>query len=211
VSNEYHFVTHWRVEGTCGEVADVLAEPLEFPRWWPSVYLDAQEREPAKAPARVGRRVALYTKGWLPYTLRWESVQTDSRYPHGYSLAASGDLTGTGSWTFTQNGPAVDITFDWRVRADKPLLNSLSVLLRPAFEANHRWAMRQGRESLELELARRRAVSDAARAEVPAPPGPTTLAGVSLLAIVAGAAAGVAYLAMRSGRRRRPRRLHINR
>ena len=26
-SNRYHFVSRWRVEGTCGEVADVLIEP----------------------------------------------------------------------------------------------------------------------------------------------------------------------------------------
>jgi hypothetical protein len=26
-SNEYHFISQWRVEGTCGEVADVLGDP----------------------------------------------------------------------------------------------------------------------------------------------------------------------------------------
>ena len=60
--------------------------------------------------------------------------------------------------------PVVDITYDWRLRAEKPLLRNLSFLLKPLFEANHRWAMAQGEESLKLELARRRAASDAMRA-----------------------------------------------
>jgi hypothetical protein len=30
-SNDYEFITRWRVEGTCGEVADILKEPLALP------------------------------------------------------------------------------------------------------------------------------------------------------------------------------------
>jgi hypothetical protein len=36
---DYHFISRWRVEGTCGEVADVLGDPLALAEWWPSVYL----------------------------------------------------------------------------------------------------------------------------------------------------------------------------
>ena len=72
---------------------------------------------------------------------------------------ASGDFDGRGVWTFEQDGAFVDITYDWRLSAEKPLLRNLSFLLKPLFEANHRWAMAQGEESLKLELARRRATS----------------------------------------------------
>ena len=37
--NEYHFVTHWRFQSTRQEIADILGDPLDLPRWWPSVYL----------------------------------------------------------------------------------------------------------------------------------------------------------------------------
>jgi hypothetical protein len=50
----------------------------------------------------------------------------------------------------------VDIMFDWRIRAEKPLLRWLSFVLKPLFEANHRWAMARGEECLVRELARRR-------------------------------------------------------
>ena len=203
MSNQYEFLTRWRVEGTCGEIADVLGDPLDLPRWWPSVYLRVEERCPPDASG-LGRRVRLHTKGWLPYTLTWESELVESRYPHGFVLAASGDFDGRGVWTFAQDGAWVDITYDWRLSAEKPLLRSLSFLLKPLFETNHRWAMAQGEQSIRLELARRRATSEAARASVPPPPGPVTYAGATLLGGAVIVAAGLGYLLLRS-RRRRPR------
>ena len=143
MSNQYAFVTRWRVEGTCGEVADVLGDPLELSRWWPSVYLRVDELRPSDARG-LGRRVRLHTKGWLPYTLTWEFELVESRYPHGFTLVASGDFDGRGVWTFEQDEAHVDITYDWRLSAEKPLLRNLSFLLKPVFEANHRWAMAQG-------------------------------------------------------------------
>jgi hypothetical protein len=195
-SNDYHFITHWRVEATCGEVADVLGDPLALPRWWPSVYLGVEERRPADTRG-LGRRVRLHTKGWLPYTLTWEFEVVDSVYPRGFTIVANGDFDGRGVWTFRQDGRFVDVEYDWRITAEKPLLRSLSFLLKPIFEANHRWAMARGEESLQLELARRRAMSDAARAEVPPPPGPITYAGAVLIAGVVAAGATVAYLIVR--------------
>src|SRR5215470_8598193 len=114
-SNEYHFVTRWRITGTCGEVADVLRDPLTLSRWWPSCYLDVQLLEPGDAHG-VGRRVALVTRGWLPYTLRWELQVVESRYPRGSSIVATGDFNGRGVWTFEQDGAITDITYDWRIR-----------------------------------------------------------------------------------------------
>jgi hypothetical protein len=201
-ASEYHFVTQWRVEGTCGEVADVIGDPAALARWWPSVYLEVVEVGPP-GPQGVGRRVSLVTKGWLPYTLKWDLVVVESRYPHGFTIEASGDFDGRGVWTFEQRGRDVEVTYDWRIRAGKPLIRNWSFAFKPLFEANHRWAMRQGEESLALELARRRATSDAARRAVPPPPGPVTLAGVGLLAAGTVAGIGLMYLLRRTFRRSR--------
>ena len=57
MDNSYHFVTRWQVEGTCGEVADILGDPIGLARWWPSVYLDVQEL--ADAILRLARDPAL--------------------------------------------------------------------------------------------------------------------------------------------------------
>lgn len=50
----------------------------------------------------------------------------------------------------------MNIVYDWRIRAAKPLLRYLSFLLKPVFSVNHRWAMARGEESLKAELARRK-------------------------------------------------------
>lgn len=171
-SNDYQFVTHWRVRATLDEVAAVLGQARDLPRWWPSVYLDVRELE-AGGPDGLGKVVSLYTKGWLPYTLHWQFQVVEARSPRGFTLEAWGDLTGRGVWTFAQDGDWVDITYDWRVRGDKPLFRYASLLLKPLFAANHHWAMRQGERSLKLELARRGARTAAERARLPAPPGPT--------------------------------------
>lgn len=170
--NDYHFITRWRVEGTVEEVSDALDDVESLPRWWPSVYLDVRVLEPGDERG-VGKLVSLYTKGWLPYTLRWRFRVRDSRYPYGSTLQALGDFDGRGIWTFEQDGPFVNITYDWKIRATKPLLSALSFLLKPIFAANHRWAMARGEESLKLELQRRRAASPAEAARIPPPPGPT--------------------------------------
>jgi hypothetical protein len=170
--NDYHFITRWRVEGTVEEVSDVLDNVRDLPRWWPSVYLDVEVLEPGDERG-IGKLVSLYTKGWLPYTLRWRFRVTDSRYPEGSTIQALGDFEGRGIWTFEQDGPFVNITYDWKIRATKPLLSALSFLLKPIFAANHRWAMARGEESLKLELARRHASTPEEAARIPPPPAPT--------------------------------------
>jgi hypothetical protein len=201
MTNDYHFITRWRVEATCGEVADVLGDPLALTEWWPSVYLAVEETRPPDSRG-LGRRVRLHTKGWLPYTLTWAFEVVDSRYPYGFTIVAEGDFDGRGVWTFAQDGRFVDIEYDWRISAEKPMLRRLSFLLKPIFEANHRWAMARGEESLRLELLRRRATSATARAELPPPPGPVTYAGVVLVAgVVAATASAVWLIAKAVGRR----------
>lgn len=168
-NTSYHFITHWQVEATCQEIYGILKEADDLARWWPSVYLSVTTLEPGDPDGR-GKLVDLYTKGWLPYTLRWQ-FQVAEVHPQdhsGFSLKAMGDFTGFGVWTFTQRGAICDVVYDWRIEAEKPLLKYLSFLLKPLFSANHHWAMRKGLESLLLELRRSRGEQS-----VPAPPPPT--------------------------------------
>jgi len=202
-TNDYHFITTWRVPGTAREVSEVLADAADLPRWWPAVYLDVKVLEPGDENG-IGKVMDLYTKGWLPYTLRWKFRVTESNPPRGFALVADGDFVGRGIWTLTQDGDMVDVVYDWKIRADKPLLRFFSFVMKPIFAANHRWAMARGEESLKLELARRHAATAAERAHVHAPPGPTSASPFALLA-------GAGALALAAGtllaRRRRGERL----
>lgn len=154
-SNEYYFVTRWRVRGTAEEIYRLLADAPDLARWWPAVYLEVRELLPGNDEG-IGKVVSLYTKGWLPYRLRWQFRVTEANFPSGYAIEASGDFVGRGVWRFVQDADDVDITYHWTVRANKPLLRYLSFLLKPIFAANHRWAMAQGEKSLIAELERRR-------------------------------------------------------
>jgi len=172
-TNAYHFMTNWRVKSTVQEINEVLGDAASLTRWWPSVYLDVRVLEPGQAPFGLGRVVSLFTKGWLPYTLRWQFKVSEVNYPHGFRLDAIGDFIGRGIWTFTQDNEWVNVTYDWKISAEKGLLKSFSFIFKPIFSANHLWAMRQGEESLQLELRRRHAQTSEERAAVPPPPGPT--------------------------------------
>ena len=192
-SSQYHFVTRWRVVGTVDEVSEILQKPEDFPRWWPSVYLEAEVLAPGDDRG-VGRVVRLLTKGFLPYSLSWRLRVVESRRPYGFTIEADGDFVGRGVWAFDQEGAWVDIAFDWRITVGKPGVKQLSPLLKPLFAANHRWAMRRGEESLKLELARRRRGA-AAGGPTDAPPGPTTTSPWPLLLAAAAAVLGAIALA----------------
>jgi hypothetical protein len=193
-TNDYHFITSWRIQGTIEEIAHILADAPSLTRWWPSVYLEVHELEPGDARG-LGKVIGLYTKGWLPYTLRWQ-FRVSEIASNGFTLQAKGDFVGRGIWTFAQDGDWAIVTYDWKIQADKPLLRRLSFLMKPIFAANHHWAMAQGQRSLKLELARRHAATTEELARIPAPPGPTTSSPLPLLLGFAAALA-LAYALLR--------------
>jgi hypothetical protein len=179
-ANEYHFITTWRIAATPDEISAVLGDAADLARWWPSVYLEVRVPEPGDATG-LGKVVDLWTKGFLPYTLRWRFRVTESQPPTGFRLDAEGDFVGRGIWTLTMDiaedqpgGPLTSVVYDWLIVAEKGVLKRLSPVMKPIFAANHRWAMAQGERSLRLELARRHAGADPAiAAAIPPPPGPT--------------------------------------
>ena len=171
-TTDYHFVDKWQVEGDVREVADIIEAAAGLTRWWPSVYFAYEELEPGGHNGG-GKLIRLHAGGWLPNT-RWINFRTvESDYPHGFTLEATGDLEGKGIWIFAQEGPHVNITYDWTIRANKSIIRKLSFLLKPIFRANHTWTMRRGEESLKLELRRRHANTPEESARIPPPPRPS--------------------------------------
>jgi len=170
---DYHFVDRWRVEADCKEVADIIEDALGLPRWWGSVYFEVKELEPGEGNHGTGKLIHVRAGGWLPYTLKINFRTVESRYPSGFTMDATGDLEGKGIWTFEPDGPFVHVTYDWTIRANKPVIEKFSFFLKPIFRSNHNWTMRRGEESLKLELLRRRAKSPEERARIPPPPRPS--------------------------------------
>jgi hypothetical protein len=57
------------------------------------------------------------------------------------------------------------VRFDWRVFADRPLLRTLTPVLRPVFRWNHDWAIARAMDGLESYARAKRA--DPAESEAP--------------------------------------------
>lgn len=209
-SNDYHFITHWQVQGTMKEVADILGNADDLVRWWPSVYLGVKTLKEGDEKG-LGKEVSLYTKGWLPYTLRW-NFRVSEVAENGFTITAWGDFDGRGIWTFEQDGPWVNVTYDWKISAEKPLLRYFSFIMKPIFSANHRWAMAKGEESLRLELARRHTVTRGLgrspaptdRAIIAMPPRATAIPATPPIvrALVLAGIAGSVWLLLRTIRRK---------
>src|SRR6266849_4125060 len=160
-TNDYHFITVWRVESTIDEVSTILGDAPDLVRWWPSVYLEVRVLEPGDERG-LGKVVSLYTKGWLPYTLRWDFRVTEVRND-GFTLVAWGDFDGRGIWTFEQDGEWVNVTYDWKIKAEKPLLRYFSFIMKPMAFTVSGWrskrissAMSSNRSAISRSSARAR-------------------------------------------------------
>lgn len=147
----FHFITQWALDARVEEVYEIIKDSSSLSRWWPSVYLNVKTIYPGLANG-VGKKVALLTRGYLPYTLRWDFEVIQIIPCKKIVLDAFGDLEGRGTWTFTPEEKGCLVVFDWDIRFRKKGLAWLSFLLRPVFRLNHRWAMKQGYESIKEEI-----------------------------------------------------------
>jgi uncharacterized protein YndB with AHSA1/START domain len=151
VAGEYVFVDEWDVDAPQESVFDAIADATTYPEWWTPVYISVE----SDGPPEVGRESRQHFKGRLPYTLRTRSTIIRYERPNVVEADVVGDLRGRGLWTLSPREGGTHVRFDWRVFADRPLLRYLTPLLRPAFRANHNWAIARAMEGLE-PYARRR-------------------------------------------------------
>jgi quercetin dioxygenase-like cupin family protein len=142
---EYVFVDEWDVAAPQAAVFAALSDVRTYPRWWRPVYLDVESGE----PSGVGHVATQHFKGRLPYRLTTRTTTTRHEPPRLLEVDVTGDLRGRGRWTLAPDGDRTHVRFDWHVYADRPLLRVLTPILRPAFRANHGWAIARARDGLE--------------------------------------------------------------
>jgi hypothetical protein len=169
----HRFASRWHVAGDTAEVFDLLANPAGFPEWWGSVHAAARVLEDGR-PDGVGRAVELVSGARLPRLLRVRATMAAVNRPHACALELRGDLEGEAAWHLRRDGPYVIADLDCRVRAVGTLAGWRLAALAAIARAEFRWAMRQGRLGLLLELRRRHAVTAHERAMIP------RLAGVAV-------------------------------
>jgi hypothetical protein len=143
---EYSFLTTWLLESPREEVWAAIHDQERWPEWWRGVEV-AEELRPGDADG-VGSISRMVWKSWLPYRVEFEVLTTRVDYPDLMEGRASGELEGVGRWRLYEQGGVTAVIYQWNVVTTLPWMNALAPALRPVFEWNHDWVMRQGGEGL---------------------------------------------------------------
>jgi hypothetical protein len=149
----YRFVTDWHVDAPTERVWDAIYHSERWPDWWHGVVAVA----PVPAgPSDDAGEVRRYTfRGRLPYSLTFDMRVTRSD-PHTLLEGrASGELEGTGTWTFRGSNGGTDVRYVWDVRTTRRWMDLPIPFARRFFTANHDLIMRWGAEGLERHLRAR--------------------------------------------------------
>jgi hypothetical protein len=160
VSHNYVFIDKFIVPCSQAIAYQFIRKIEEYPRWWGMVYKRIRVLKEAP-PDGAGGLYEVAIQGFLPYTLTLQNQTTLVQKPDRIEFIAVGDLEGRGTWLFEEVEGGTQITFDWRVAANKPIIRLFSFLLKPLFRANHVYCMKKAEEGLLKELARRRNVQTA--------------------------------------------------
>ena len=157
----YSFVTEWLVAAPPERTWEPTYHPLEWPSWWKGVEA-VVELEPGD-DLGVGALHCYTWKRALPYRLEFEMRVAKVERPSGLEGLASGELEGTGVWTFMPEGESTLVRYEWEMETTRPWTNKLAWVLRPAFAWNHNYVMRSGALGLakllsaEVEVVEHRA------------------------------------------------------
>lgn len=150
MATQYSFVTKWQIQAPVEQVWDAIYNSTEWPNWWKGV---VAVNELNAGDERGIRGIRRYTwKSALPYKLSFNMQLTQREDGKKLAGIAFGELEGNGTWVFEQKNNTTFVTYYWNVITNKPWMNYLSFLLKPAFTYNHNIVMRWGEQGLKRKL-----------------------------------------------------------
>ena len=147
---QYSLITRWELEAPIERVWAALAEPAQWPRWWPYVK-EVTELEKGDAQGLGALRRFTWSSR-LPYSLSFEMRTTRVQRPNLMEGVASGDLNGSGRWDLSAHGARTRAQYTWTVTTEKAWMNLLAPLLAPMFAWNHDQVMAEGGRGLARHL-----------------------------------------------------------
>jgi len=147
----YTFQTIWEFRAPLEDVWDAIYQTDLWPTWWKGV--EKVETIRTGGADDIGT-VKRYTwKSKLPYRLVFDMRSTRIERHRLLEGQASGELEGTGLWTFSHAGGVTTARYDWNIKTTKAWMNILAPIARPFFKWNHDIVMEWGREGLVRKLA----------------------------------------------------------
>jgi len=153
-ANDYVLVDKFVVPCNRETAYEYIRDIEEYPRWWSRVYKRIIVVQRA-LPGKPGGRYLVTVRGFLPYTLTIQNEVTVVQKPDRIEFVSNGDLQGKGTWLFREADAGTEITFDWRVVANKGTVRLFSFMLKPMFRANHVFCVRRAEEGIIKDLAKR--------------------------------------------------------
>jgi hypothetical protein len=158
VARQYRFLTTWLLDCPREPVWEAIFDQKAWPTWWRGV-----ERVVELDPGRedgVGSHSRMTWRSFLPYDVDFEVVTRTVQKPVLIEGDASGELAGQGRWRLFEHDGVTAVLYEWNVATTKRWMNAFAPLLRPVFEWNHDWVMRNGGVGIAELLGCRLLASD---------------------------------------------------
>jgi uncharacterized protein YndB with AHSA1/START domain len=150
---DYSFTTRWHVEAPIESVWEAIHAARDWPRWW--TYVQRVTVLEEGAPDGVGQVQRQEWRTALPYSFVFDARVVTVERPHHLAAETVGELSGTGRWQLSEDGPVTVVRYDWNVRTTKGWMNALAPVARPIFAWNHRTVMDEGGAGLARWLGTR--------------------------------------------------------
>lgn len=130
---QYHFITSFSLFSPVTKIWEVLIDFAEWKSWWKGVKeISLSNTIPPVIKLKIG--VPFY---YLAINLHVKEIVPGKKI----SLIATGDLVGTGEFSFVEEIEKTKITFTWDVATTKLWMNLSEPLLRPVFTFSHNTVM----------------------------------------------------------------------
>ena len=156
---EFELRSSWALDAEVGELLRVFDDPMSLTNWWSTVFMRGEIMSEGD-DQNVGMTARFFTKGLLPHTFQFTARIDRIEDADAILIRTWGDFDGHCDIVLSDGAGCALIHIRWQVTPHQPYIRRLIRLFRPIFVANHRWAMRRGREGLQQEVLRRRHQQD---------------------------------------------------
>ena len=147
---QYSFTTKWKIKAPLGKVWDAIDKGEDWPMWW-----KGSEQTEVIEEGNIdgtGKMIRYKWKSFLPFTLSFYFKITGKEIYKKINGEATGDLQGTGVWTFVENNGVTYVQYKWDVISTKKIINALSPVFKWFFDYNHNLLMHSGAKGLAKKL-----------------------------------------------------------
>lgn len=146
----YRFTTVWEFRAPLRDVWGAILNSLDWPQWWPGV-LSVHVIYPSTDDG-VGNVRRYAWRSVLPYTLVFDMRATKIEPLVELCGIASGEVEGSGRWTFTETGDICTVRYVWDVRTVPWWMNVIAPIARPLIKWNHDIIMSRGARGVSARL-----------------------------------------------------------